>query len=192
MAANDKLGDADLIARCLERDAEAWEILIRRYQRLIASITFKFGLPSEDASDVLQSVFMALFQQMSILRKQEKLSSWIITVTVRECYKVRRRQVSTHSLDDPEQDSVLEVADTAHGTPDEALLVLERQHFLRQALTQLSEQCRDLLTALFYRDDPAPYADISQKLGIPVASIGPTRSRCLAKLKLTLKKTGFF
>lgn len=192
MVANEKLEDAELIAKCLEQDAEAWESLIRRYQRLIASITFKYGLPPADASDVLQSVFMTLFQQMPTLRNQAKLGSWIITVTVRECYKLRRRQVVTDSLDDPEQAELRALAESANSAQDEELLKLEKQHVIRQALIQLSEQCQRLLRALFYRDDPIPYADISRQLGIPVASIGPTRSRCLGKLKLTLKKTGFF
>lgn len=192
MAVDDKPGDAELIAKCLEQDAEAWETLIRRYQRLIASITYKYGLSSDDASDTLQSVFMTLFQQMPALRNQAKLSSWIITVTVRECYKIRRRQVLTDSLDDPEQTSLRELAEAAQNTQDEELVKLEKQHFIRQAIKHLSEQCQRLLSALFYRDDPIPYADISRQLGIPVASIGPTRSRCLGKLKLTLKKSGFF
>jgi RNA polymerase sigma factor (sigma-70 family) len=192
MAATEKLADAALIAKCLEQDAEAWEVLIRRYQRLIASITFKYGLSPEDASDILQSVYMTLFQQLADLRKQDKLSSWIITVTVRECYKLRRRTLTAESLDDPERDVFRELASVAETTQDESLLALEKQHFIRQAIAQLSQQCRDLLNALFYRDEPAPYAEISGQLGIPVASIGPTRARCLTKLKLTLKKTGLF
>ncbi|MCI0336983.1 MAG: hypothetical protein L0226_05370, partial [Acidobacteria bacterium] len=67
------LPDADLIARCLDQDADAWETLLRRYQRLITSITYKFGLSSDDASDIFQSVFMTLFQQLPSLRKQDKL-----------------------------------------------------------------------------------------------------------------------
>lgn len=192
MAANDMLGDAALIARCLEQDAEAWEILIRRYQRLIASITFKYGMSPDDAADILQSVFMTLFQQMPVLRKQDKLSSWVITVTVRECQRIRKRTFALDSLDDPDQDTLLELTDNAQLGQDEALLTMEKQHFIRLALTQISDQCRQLLNALFYREDPIPYAELSQQLGIPVASIGPTRSRCLTKLKLTLQKIGFF
>jgi RNA polymerase sigma factor (sigma-70 family) len=94
-----RLSDVELIARCLDQDADAWEKLLRRYQRLIASITFKFGLSSADASDVFQSVSMTLFQQLPSLKKQEKLSSWIITVTVRECWKLKKRQAQTDSID---------------------------------------------------------------------------------------------
>jgi RNA polymerase sigma factor (sigma-70 family) len=190
MAAYEKLADPELIAKCLEHDAEAWEVLIRRYQRLVASITHKYGLPAEDASDILQSVFMTLFQQLAALRKQDKLSSWIITVTVRECHKLRRRPTPTESLDNPAREPLGEPAEP--GAQAESLLVLEKQHFIRQAVAQLPEPCRNLLTALFYREEPTPYAEISRQFGIPVASIGPTRGRCLARLKISLKKIGFF
>lgn len=166
-------------------------MLVRRYQRLIASITFKYGLSPEDASDILQSVSMILFQQLPSLRKQDKLSSWIITVTVRECWKFRVRGVQTDSLDDPERNPANELADQSHQLMDESLLLLERQHLIRRAVENLSEQCRHLIEHLFYRDDPTPYAEISQRLDMPVASIGPTRARCLEKLKASLNKIGF-
>jgi RNA polymerase sigma factor (sigma-70 family) len=186
-----RLSDADLIARCLDQDAEAWETLLRRYQRLIASITIKFGLSSEDSSDIFQSVCMSLFQQLPSLRKQDKLSSWIITVTVRECWKFRKRQVQTDSLDAPGRENTSEPSDQTHQLMDESLVSLERQHLIRQAVELLPIQCRQLIEHLFYKDDPTPYTEISRQLGMPVASIGPTRARCLGKLKEFLKKIGF-
>ncbi len=70
-----KLTDAELVARCLDEDSEAWATMVHRYQRLIASITRKFRLGNEDAADVYQAVNLALFQQMNSLRHHEKLSS---------------------------------------------------------------------------------------------------------------------
>lgn len=192
MSENVRLSDAALIAKCLAQEADAWEVLIRRYQRLIASIAVKYRLSPEDASDVLQSVFMHLFQQLPELRQQEKLSSWLITVTVRECWKLKRRQQPVESLDDPAQQQIQQWADDTHLKLDQSLLEIEQQHRIRHALEQLSEQCRKLLEELFYREETASYADISRRLGLPVASIGPTRARCLEKLRLGLKKLGFF
>jgi RNA polymerase sigma factor (sigma-70 family) len=191
MADYTRFSDADLIARCLDQDAEAWEMLIRRYQRLIASITFKYGLSSEDAADIAQSVCFTLFQQLPSLRKQDKLSSWIITVTVRECWKFRRREVRTDSLDNPERENHLELADQSQRLPDEWLLSLERHHLLQQAVELLPDQCRRLIENLFYGEEALPYAEISRRMGMPVASIGPTRARCLEKLRASLKKIGF-
>lgn len=167
-------------------------MLVRRYQRLIASITFKYGLSSEDAADISQSVCVTLFEQLPSLRKQDKLSSWIITVTVRECWKFRRRQVPTESLDNPERETHSELADPSQELPDEWLLSLERSHLLQRAVEPLPAQCRQLIEHLFYGEEALPYAEISRRMGMPVASIGPTRARCLEKLKASLKKIGFF
>ncbi|HMV47750.1 MAG TPA: sigma-70 family RNA polymerase sigma factor [Blastocatellia bacterium] len=151
---------------------------------------FKYGLSSEDASDIFQSVWMTLFQQLPSLKKQEKLSSWIITVTVRECWKLKKRSANTESLDDPESTVAAEAADQNLSPADDSLLMFEQQHLLRRAIELLPEQCRRLILRLFYRDESASYAEISLQLGMPVASIGPTRARCLDKLKASLKKLG--
>src|SRR5215471_8413211 len=94
------LSDAELISRCLNKDAQAWETLIRRYQRLIGSITVKFRLSREDAADVFQLVSINLFKQLAALRRESKLSSWFITVTVRECWKLRQKSGRTTTIDD--------------------------------------------------------------------------------------------
>lgn len=181
------LTDAELIVRCLEEDGDAWATLVRRYQRLIASITRKFRLGDEDAADVYQCVNLALFQQMPSLRNREKLSSWIITVAVRECWKLRERQRHTDSLDDPDTPEPSSKAQL-----EEAIHRLERQHLLRQAVLELPEKCRTLIELLFFQESPDSYEDLSRRLGRPVASIGPTRGRCLEKLKKNLQKVGFF
>ncbi len=192
MPDNKELNDTELIAKCLRQDAEAWEILVRRYQRLISSITYKFKLSAEDSADVFQAVCIILFQQMSGLKPDAKLSSWLITVTVRECWKLRERNKKTEGMDDDDLDRASEIPDQQHHLIEEDLLNVERQHLIRRSIELLSEQCRELIGQLFYQETPATYAEISRQLGMPVASIGATRARCLEKLKDELKKIGFF
>ena len=187
-----RLSDSELLARCLAEDAAAWETLVRRYQRLVGSITFKFGLAQEDAADVLQAVFLTLFHQLATLRQQAKLSSWIITVAVRECWKLRRRRGQTDSLDAPEWATANEPADETHLQLDDSILKLQRQHLVRRAIELLPKRCRNLLKLLFYTETPLSYAELSQQIGIPTASIGPTRGRCLNKLKDNLTQEDFF
>jgi hypothetical protein len=55
----------------------------------------------------------------------------------------------------------------------------------------LDERCRRLLTLLFYRPDPPPYAEVAARLGATPGSIGPTRARCLQKLRRRLAELGF-
>jgi RNA polymerase sigma factor (sigma-70 family) len=191
MSESSELPDAELISRCLGKDAQAWEILIRRYQRLIASITAKFKLSREDAADVFQSVSIVLFKQLPVFNRESKLSSWFITVTVRECWKLRQKSARSTRLDDePDWRTIAESADPDAATSEEQILRLERQHLVRTGIDKLSEQCQSLLRKLFYSEQIS-YAELGSELGMPVASIGPTRGRCLARLKLELEKMGY-
>ena len=72
--------------------------------------------------------------------------------------------------------------DEQAATADQELLAAERHAALRQALLELPPGCQQLI-ALLTADPSVPYAEISARLGIPVGSIGPTRRRCLDKLR---------
>jgi RNA polymerase sigma factor (sigma-70 family) len=76
--------------------------------------------------------------------------------------------------------------------PDEMLVRLEEQHAVRTAVAALDERCRCLLTLLFYRSDPPPYAEVARALNMTEGSIGPTRARCLQKLRRLLGNMGFY
>lgn len=186
-----KFSDTDLITRCLEKDGDAWEALVRRYQRLIVSITVKFRLGAEDTADVFQSVCLALLQQLPNLRNQARPASWLITITVRECWKLRERGARVSLLDEDEWERAAEKPDETQQSMDEQFLMIERQQLIRQGIEALPPQCRQLIECLFYSDPQPTYEEISHRLNIPVASIGPTRGRCLAKLREILKKNGF-
>src|SRR5690242_13595765 len=80
--------DGALIAACLRGEHAAWDALIQRYQRLIYSIPLKSRLSTDDAADIFQSVCLKLFEKLSTLREHEKISSWLITTTTRECWRV--------------------------------------------------------------------------------------------------------
>jgi RNA polymerase sigma factor (sigma-70 family) len=182
--------DADLIRDCLAGNAEGWKVLVRRYQRLISSITFKFRLEPDDAADVFQSVCLALIQQLPNLRQQTKLSSWIITVAVRECWRLREAEKKTALASVEDQEYMGTLPDTAPPA-EEDLIRFEQQFAVRRAVESLTDPCRKLMRLLFYEPDRPTYADISRQLGWPVSSIGPNRARCLAKLKEALAKNGF-
>jgi RNA polymerase sigma factor (sigma-70 family) len=185
------LTDSELVAACLANDAKAWETLIHRYQRLIYSIPVKQGFSSVDAADVFQSVCLILLKKLPSLRKQEKLFSWLMTTTTRECWRVAaqwRRENTAETYDpDDTSDKMNEVAASAPFA-DEQHIVLEQQQIVRTAIHRLPERCKQLISLLFYNQDELSYADIAARLHIPVASIGPNRARCLQKLKQDLEK----
>lgn len=186
-----KFSDAELIVKCLDQDAQAWETLVRRYQRLIISVALKSGLGQDDALDVLQSVCLILLQKLQTLKEHEKLSSWLAVIAKHESWKLKQRNGKSDLLEEEEWERIAETDDPAMPKPDDQMLTLERQHLLRRAEELLSEQCRRLLALLFSEQENVSYVEISQELGMPVASIGPTRGRCLSKLKEILQQLGF-
>ncbi|MEN3335422.1 MAG: hypothetical protein V7641_4787 [Blastocatellia bacterium] len=182
--------DRALLSACLQGDAAAWEALIARYQRLIYSIPIKLGLSPNDAADVFQSVCLKLLEHLSTLRNQDKISSWLITTTRRESWRLalhRRREHVTVAYESNNSADELSRLPDRQAPLDEQQERSEQQQILRQAVEQLPERCRRLITLLFYSGDQLGYDEIARQLEVPRASMGPTRARCLAKLKKLLE-----
>jgi len=182
--------DLALVEACLGGDSEAWETLILRYQRLIYSIPIRAGFSPVDAADIFQSVCVKLFEKLSTLRKREKISSWLMTTTTRECWRLvekRRRETGPRIYDeDYERDIVNQLA-SAEPLADQQRIAFERQQRVRDAIEALPARCRVLITLLFYTTEEPSYADIARQMKVPMNSIGPTRARCLQKLKRILE-----
>jgi RNA polymerase sigma factor (sigma-70 family) len=179
--------DASLVARCRAGDGKAWAALVKRYQRLVYTVVGRTGLDAHAAADVFQTVFTRLVQHLPRLSQPEKLQAWVVTTAKREALLARRigmRTVSTTRVNDEDGD------EAEFDLPDEsplaeaALADLQQLDLLRHGLDRLDERCRDLLLLLFRdEDDKVPYDEVGRRLGMPQGSIGPTRSRCLDKLR---------
>jgi RNA polymerase sigma factor (sigma-70 family) len=165
----------DLIERCLKGDQTAWEDLVTRYQRLVYSIAHVFCSNPEDVADVFQQVWLELYQQLADLRNVEALPAWLITVTRRRSYAVLHSKYGSEPL----EDDIPAVS--------EQLARVEHEHEVERALAQLQDRCRRLIDLLYFDTNEPSYSEISQIMGMPEASIGPTRARCLEKLRKLLK-----
>ena len=163
--------------------------MISRYKRLIYSIPVKSRLSPDDAADIFQSVCLKLYENLATLRDQAKLSSWLITTASRECWRVaarNRRDPQYASSDDEGETDPLANIPASNPLADEEREMLERQQAVRLSVESLPERCRELLTLLFYQNDQASYVEIARRMDMPVPSVGPTRARCLQKLKKLL------
>jgi RNA polymerase sigma factor (sigma-70 family) len=185
--------DEELLSSCLRGESAAWDALINRYAGLIYSIPLKYGLSEADAADVFQSVCVTLLEKLDTVRAPRGLAAWLITTTSRQSMAVIRRRRREHAgsvgeaflapergLPDPDL------------LPEDELLVLERQRVLRAAVGQLPDPCRQLIEALFSEGvGPESYRQLADHLGVPMNSLGPTRSRCLERLRRLLVATGY-
>jgi RNA polymerase sigma factor (sigma-70 family) len=179
--------DRHLIAACLEGDAGAWEALIVRYQRLIYSIPLKARLSTDDAADIFQAVCLKLYEKLSTLREHEKIIAWLITTTTRETWRLAARARREVAADAEDAGDGLNQIPAVGPLADEQRQTLEQQQIVREGVAAMPERCRELITMLFYQKDGLSYADIAGRMKMPVASVGPTRARCLEKLKKLLQ-----
>ena len=182
--------DRALVEACLSGDSQAWEALILRYQRLIYSIPIRSGFSPVDAADIFQSVCLKLFEKLTTLRKHEKIGSWLMTTTTRECWRVaekRQRETKPSIYDEDYEQDIIKNLASEEPLADQRRIELERQQTVREAVEGLSERCRRLITLLFYSKEEPSYSDIARQIKVPLNSIGPTRARCLQKLKRILR-----
>ena len=179
------LTDAELVARCLSGEAPAWETLIMRYRRLIYSIPNKFGFSPSDCSDVFQTVCVKLLEHLGDLKDEAKVSAWLITTTTRHC--IHTRSLKQRSVSD--EDRLGETPDPGE-TTEQLRIRTDRQQKVRETIDSMSERCRRLLELLYFDPSSPSYVEIGNVLNMPVPSIGPTRARCLDKLRTLLRRRG--
>ena len=174
-----------LVRRAAEGDLRAWERLVDQYARLIWSITAEFKLVESDAADVAQTTWLRLLEHIDRIEYPDRVGSWLAATARNECLRslaARKRVVLS-------QDDERSTSAVAHEPEiDERLLADERAQVVRDALSRLPRRWQRLLEMLM-ADPPASYADISDELGLPIGSIGPTRGRCLARLRVLLQAT---
>lgn len=174
----------ELMSAAAAHDQRAWRRLVRRFAPLVASVAHRFRLSAADVEDISQVVWLRLFENLDRIRDPAALPGWLTTTTQRESIRLLNRGSRWVCLDSIEQ-----VADHPRTGPvappvDHELLQRESVDVVRSGLKELPARQRDLLL-LGVADPPVAYREIAARLNMPVGSIGPTRARCLAKLRRT-------
>ncbi len=170
-----------LVKASVDHDEEAWNELVRRFAGLVAFVIRHYRLSAADTQDVSQLVWLRLVEHLSDIREPSALPGWLATTTRHECERYLRLNGRSVAMDP----LTMRLTDKADGPEiDSLLLAAERRQVLLDGLRELNDQQRELLLMLT-ADPPYAYAEISRILGIPIGSIGPTRSRVLDKLRDT-------
>jgi RNA polymerase sigma factor (sigma-70 family) len=173
MAAAD---DAELVARCRAGDESAWAELVERYSRYVWAISVQgFRLSRHDAEDVFQDTFARIYDRLDGLRDDEAFRPWLAQLTRRLCLDRLRENGRTQPFDEAAR---LEEAADAVERLDDALAV-------RDALAELSDNCREILDRFFARDES--YRTIGAALELPSGTVASRISRCLGSLKERLE-----
>ncbi len=183
------LPNAHLVQECLRGNENAWHALVDKFKNLIYSIPLKYGLSPDDAADIFQAVCLELHSELPRLREPEALPAWLLRVTSHKCYHWKRDQL--HYVSQEPSEAKDEGAGGLGEVPQEISSQVEREQALREALTELTPRCRQLVQMLFYEVPALPYREIAGRLGIATGSIGFIRGRCLGRLRKSLEKAGF-
>jgi RNA polymerase sigma factor (sigma-70 family) len=139
-------------------------------------------LDAATAEDVLQTAWLTLVRKADTITEPLAVLQWLVVTTKREAWRVARTQARARP-DDLEAAGALQSEATE--SVEDAVLRATSDHRLWQHVEGLPERCRALLRVIAFADRP-DYAELAQALGMPQGSIGPTRGRCLAKLRLAL------
>ena len=165
------LTDAELVQRCRQGDAEAWNMLIERFSRYVYAICIQgFRLREQDAEDVFQEVFARVYTRLDSLRDDAAVRPWIAQLTRRLCLDkiaANQREQPVDELQPPAHEQTLEELDDAFT--------------VREALAGLSEPCQEILDRFFARDES--YRTIGDELELPPGTIASRISRCLRRLR---------
>jgi RNA polymerase sigma factor (sigma-70 family) len=188
--------NSELLQRCRAGDAQAWQMIVRRYGRLVHSVPARYGLSRSEAEDVGQEVFWALAQHLERIEEPDRLGGWLLTTARRMSWRMmqqRKQEQPTSMADVTENETLAGKLVGPLRIPSYAELVAgwDRQEALQAGLARLGGRCRELLHLIFLDVGEPSYDEISVQLGMPKGSIGPTRNRCLAQLRDILVGLGF-
>jgi RNA polymerase sigma factor (sigma-70 family) len=169
--------DIEALARGDERE---WRELLDRHGRLIYLAASRVRHTRVDRDDVFQDTCVAAYRAVGSLRDPDRIGAWLYRIAYRSALHRARTGASVLLAGDLS----IEPDQFADGTADIDDVVdrLRSSEAVREALKELDERCRNLLVALFLDETRPTYADLSERTGIPVGAIGPTRARCLKKM----------
>ncbi|HZB34069.1 MAG TPA: sigma-70 family RNA polymerase sigma factor [Streptosporangiaceae bacterium] len=161
-------GPGELVLRARRDDADAWAALVERYTGMLWSIARSYDLNAADSGDVIQTAWLRLVERLHLLRKPDSVGAWLAATAHREC----RRTLHRGRRERP-------------GLIDRGAAPPYIDYDLEKLLAALPERCRTILR-VFAQAPPLTYAEVAAALEIPVGTVGPTRRRCLTRLRAQL------
>jgi len=156
--------------------------LVAQLTPMLWQVARAAGLGMQDAEDVLQTVWVSLLSHLDSIRSPGAITAWLVTATRREAWRVASAGRKTRPAD---HDWLLTIPDPRAGSEEQAVQA-EEQRELWAALSTLTPRCQELLRIVAFVPRP-DYDLVAARLGMTRGSVGPTRSRCLEKLRVALR-----
>jgi RNA polymerase sigma factor (sigma-70 family) len=167
-----------LLTAAARGDQRAWSLLVRRYSPTIWAVGRRYRLNAADQEDVAQRTWLSLLQHIERVREPTALGSWLATVASRECLQVLAASQRECLVEEPLPPDHVDDSPTL----DDVAAESENRAALHAALNLLPCHQREIMRALLAKPGSS-YDELSATLGIPRGSIGPTRARCITRLR---------
>jgi RNA polymerase sigma factor (sigma-70 family) len=175
-----------LVRGAADGDEVAWRGLVARFSNLVWAVARAHRLGNADAADVYQTTWLRLAEHIGRIQQPDRVGAWLATAARRECLQSLRMSAKSSPTDDMDR---LDITPAVGNPTEEAVLAAEteredaaRAAAMWRAFERLSGRCRELLRILMASPPPS-YAEVAAALELPLGSIGPTRARCLQRLR---------
>lgn len=167
-----------LLERARDNDRDSLAEIVAMVTPVLWQVARAQGLDRDTAEDVVQTTWLALLKHLHDIRTPAALTGWLVTVVKRESWRVCRARRGEQLV----EEWPANLASETEPAPEAAVIDAERRSRLWTLVRQLPQRCQRLLRIVAVTPRP-DYAEISKTLGMPHGSLGPTRGRCLAKLR---------
>ena len=166
-------------------NASSMSTLVEQVTPLLWSVVRQQGLSRQSAEDVVQNTWLTLVRSADSVRDAQAITRWLCTSARREAWRVSKASSRTR----PVEDEMIDARMPAQASPESEVVAHDESAQLWQALSRLPDRCQRLLRIVAWEPRP-DYSSVADTLSMPVGSIGPTRRRCLDKLRLELAALG--
>jgi RNA polymerase sigma factor (sigma-70 family) len=180
---------ADLVAAASGGDEAAWSALVRRFTPMMLRALRRYRLGEADGADVLQVTWLRLLEQLPRIREPRALVGWLTTTARREAYRLLSQAGRTVLVDDVDGGVPVAALGEPAESPEDAVERWDNVRQVQNAIARLPEGDQRLLGELLVYPPPS-YQAVADTLGRPLGSIGPTRARCLQRLRRELAPLG--
>ncbi len=177
-----------LVTGCRKGDKRDWAELIDRISPAIFSVCYRFRLAREESFDVFGKVSLLVLENLDRLRDESRIFGYVSTIAYHEAAAMKSR---SKLIVKAEQEHAQHQSDLDWNKMAQEMIELDQElKNLSDAFYELPARCQELLRLLFFESESISYRDISRRMKIPVSSVGPTRMRCLKKLREIMKQKG--
>ena len=182
--------DEQMVERALSGDADAFGVIVRRWERRIFALAFGMLGREEDARDATQETFLAAFRNLRGFRGEAKVSSWLHRIAVNQCItRQRRARVrSETALEDETARDAGSFAVAEHESPARRVESLERTEAVRRAVSALPTELRQVIVMKEFEE--MTFQEIAQTLELPLSTVKSRLYTALKQLRMRLGSHG--